>query len=32
MPWQEWRQSFGQQQKHALPTKHTGLQREYGRE
>jgi hypothetical protein len=29
---QEWRQTFGAPQKHGLPTKHTGLQREYGRD
>jgi hypothetical protein len=29
---QESRQTFGAPQKHGLPTKHTGLQREYGRD
>ena len=29
---QDLHHSFGEQQRHGLPTKHTGLQREYGRE
>jgi hypothetical protein len=29
---QDWRHSFGEQQRHGLPTPHTGLQREYGRD
>ena len=31
---QDWRHSFGEQQRHGLPTQtqHTGLQREYGRD